>query len=1134
MKKSITQTLLMWTRYALSGLLITCLLNSSLLADKVAAQSVDKVRISLRLTDAPLEQAFNQIENLTQFTFAFNKDQFSLSSKVNLAVENETLRNILLELSRQTNLAFRQVNQHILVKALDKPRNTPLQERISVEPTSLVTGKVTEAESGEPLPGVNILVKNTALGTVSDIDGTYRIEVPEENNTLIFSFIGYAQQEVNINGRSTIDVVMQPSGRELDEIVVIGYGEVKREDLIASVSKVSGEEIQEVSTSGLDHALQGRAPGVLVTQTSAAPGGGVSVRIRGGNSILGGNEPLYVIDGFPVYNNNSLYSPGNVGQAPNALASINPNDIASIEILKDASATAIYGSRGANGVILITTKKGQYNSQQVSFEAYYGLQQVANQLGLLNAREFVTISNEAHLNDGLEPIFDAPENYGEGTNWQDVIFRTAPTQNYQLSFSGGNDATRYAVMGNYFSQDGIIKGSGFERGSFRVNLDSRISDKLKTGTSLLVSRTLNDQNIADTGEGGLFGGVMNYALTISPTIAVRDENGRYNVNNLPSSPPVGNPLALAIEPLNQIITNRVLGNVFAEYDFTEQLSLKVSFGSDLTDATRDLFLPSTVRRASTDKGQASIFTNRITSWLNENVLSYRTLLGEKHELDLVAGLTAQGQEFRSSLASSFGFSADQFGTDNLGAGSSPQSPASARRGWQMLSYLARANYQFNDRYLFSLTARADGSSKFGEGNQWGFYPAAAAAWRVSNEGFMQDQTLISELKLRASYGVTGNQEIGEYQSLAALGNQNYIIGDDLVNGIGPTRIANPDLKWETTAQTDIGLDVGFLENRVLLTADYYYKRTEDLLLFVTLPSVTGFTRALQNSGSLENQGFELAIDAEVLNGAFQWTLGGNLSFNRNKVLNLGSTGEFPSGAVVGSIGLNYSGVVREGEPIGNFNAYVFDGIFQNQQEVDSHRAQPNAQPGDIRYRDLNGDNLINTSDQQIIGYAQPDFAYGLSSNMQYKNFRLNLLFNGVQGVDVLNMNKFELESVSGVTSQLSLVLNRWTPENPSNSIPRASTSPDFRFSSRQLEDASFLRLRNITLAYQLPAELLEARFIRSARVYVTGQNLLTLTSYSGYDPEVNTFAGQDNLSLGIDYGTYPRAKTYLLGVNLTF
>jgi len=1128
----IIPSLLMWTRHTLTGFLMLCLLHSSLLADKVVAQKVSEVKISLSLENQTLAEAFSVIERLTEFRFAYNEEKISLESKVNLRAENMSVRDILLDVSRQTNLAFKQINRSLLVKAIK--RKAKPEQRVTEQPSALVKGQVTEAESNEPLPGVNILVKGTALGTVTDIEGNYRLDVPEENNLLIFSFVGYASQEVNINRRSQVDVALQPSGQALDEIVVIGYGEVKKKDLIASVSQVSGEEIREVATAGLDHALQGRAAGVQVTQTSASPGGGVSIRVRGGNSIFGGNEPLYVIDGFPVYNDNNLATPGSTGQAPNALASLNPNDIASVEILKDASATAIYGSRGANGVVLITTKRGDYNTQRVSLDVYYGVQQVANQLDLLNAQEFVTISNEAYRNDGLEPIFDDPQQYGEGTDWQDEIFQTAPIQNYQLTFSGGSDATRYAVMGNYFSQGGIIKGSGFDRASFRVNLDTRMSDRLTLGTNLQISRTTNNQNIADTGEGGLFGGVMNYALTIAPTIAVRDENGQYNYNTLPSSPPVGNPLALAIEPTNQIITNRILGSVFAEYDFTDNLSLKISAGTDLSDATRDLFLPSTVRRASTDEGQASIISNRVTSWLNENILSYRKIFGSGHKLDLVAGFTAQRQEVKAYSASSFGFSADQFNTDNLDGGSNPQSPASSRRAWQMLSYLARANYNYGDRYLLSMTARADGSSKFGQDNQWGFFPAAAAAWRISGENFMQNQAVVSELKLRGSYGVTGNQEVGEYQSLPALGNQNYVIGDELVNGIGPTRIANPDLKWETTTQTDIGLDIGFWGNKLLLTADYYYKHTDDLLLFVTLPSVTGFTSALQNSGSMENRGFEFALDAEVLDGPFQWSLGGNIAFNRNEVLDLGSTGEFPSGAVVGSIGLNFSGVVREGEPIGNFNGYVFDGIFQNQAEVDQHGAQPTAQPGDIRYRDLNQDGAINTSDLQIIGDAQPDFIYGFNSDMRYKNFSLRLLFNGVQGADVLNMNRFELESVSGVTTQLASVLDRWTPENLSTTMPRATTSPDFRFSSRQLEDASFLRLRNITLGYDLSADQLGVDFFRSVRVYITGQNLLTFTSYSGYDPEVNTFAGRDNLSLGIDYGTYPRAKAYLVGLNITF
>jgi len=1106
----------------LSIYLFLILMANPLLANSYG-QGLKDTKVSINVNKGSLVDVFKSIEDQSPFLFLYDNKVDNTQTNVSMNRNNMSLYNILQILSKEYRLKFKKINHSISVSKVPEP----IQE-IELPVVIEITGKVID-ENGQPLPGASIIEKGTQNGTTTDFDGNFAITLQNEQALLTVSYLGYQTKEVSINNSGYLEIRLEPDAGQLSEVVVIGYGEVEKRNLTGSIARLSGESVKEVQTASLDYSLQGKLAGVNVTSNSSAPGGDVSIRIRGNNSILGGNEPLYVIDGFPIYSNNSLYSNGGVAQQPNALSTLNTNDIASIEVLKDAASTAIYGSRGANGVILITTKRGSYNSKSIDVESYLGVQEVAQKLDLLNAREFVTLSNEAYTNDGLEPLFEDPSEYGNGTDWQDEIFRTALIQNHQITFSGGGADTRFSVVGNLFQQDGVVLNSGFKRGSLRLNIDSKFLDFMDIGASVSISSSANNQSVTDTGEGGLFGGVLNYALTIPPTIDVRDANGNYNFNDLPSSPPVGNPVALATEPLNRITTHRILGNFYTKIDLAKDLSFKTSFGTDISDGIRDFYLPSTTRRAQSDNGQATIFRSRIISWLNENVLSY-SLKKDKSNLDVVAGFTVQGQDFRQSSASSFNFISDEFRSFNLGAGANPQSPTSGRSKWTLLSYLGRLNYNFDDRYLFSVTGRADGSSKYGDGNKWGVFPSVAGAWRLTKEPFFRTHK-ISELKLRASFGVVGNQEIGEYQSLAALTNQNYVIGNQLVSGIGPSRIANPDLKWETTEQTNIGLDFGAFNDKLTITSDYYYKKTKDLLLLVTVPSVSGFSQALKNSGSLKNEGFEFAVNGVLSDKKLKISLGGNIFFNRNEVLSLGETGEFPSGAVVGSIGLNYSGVMREGLPIGNFNGYVYDGLFQSEAEVEAHGAQPSARPGDIRYRDLNNDGQINTSDLAIIGDAQPDFTYGINGNIAYGNWSMNFLLSGVSGIDVLNMNKFEMESLSGVSSQLRSTLNRWTSQNTNTNIPRASAaSPDFRFSSRQLENGSYLRLRNITIGYDVPMDKIKG--VKGLKFYLTGQNLFTITNYSGYDPEVNTFAGQDNLTLGIDYGTYPRAKTYILGMNI--
>lgn len=998
-----------------------------------------------------------------------------------------------------------------------------------------ISGRVYDSENNEPLPGVNILAKGTTVGTVTDIDGAYRLTAPDEVSTLVFSSIGYATQEVGINGRSELNVTLSADIQSLSEVVVVGYGTVKKSDLTGSVASVDGEAIREMPLTSLDQGLQGQAAGVQVIQASGQPGAVATVRIRGGNSLQGGNEPLYVIDGFPIYNGGGIENArgggNNNGPRVNALAMLNPSDIESMEILKDASATAIYGSRGANGVVLITTKSGKRGRDQISFETYYGVQEVRKTIDVMNATQFAEMANEAYTNDGLDPRFTQEEiaSFGEGTDWQDEIFRTAPIQNYQLTFSGGDEKTTYSVSGGYFSQDGIITNSYFNRLSARANLRRKINEKLTMGTHLTVNR--GKSNVLQTStDGGGGTGVVLGAIMMSPVLGIYEDEEQTRYTQTNSGILLPNPVATAREIDNISTTTRFLGDIYGEYEITEGLTAKVSLGADILANKGDYYEPSFIYQGSGNGGRGRVSYLQSTTWLNENTLSYSKQLNQDHAINLLAGITFQGNRTEFVSASSQGFVTDALEQNNLQSGAIYNQPNTRTPEWGLLSYLGRINYNLKERYLFTFTGRLDGSSRFGEGNKYGFFPSGAVAWRAVEEDFIQDLGVFDDLKLRASYGLTGNQEIGQYNSLATMTSNNYVFGGNLVTGFRPNRVPNPELQWERTAQFDVGLDMGFMQNRFRVTADYYHKKTTNLLFSANIPWTSGFSTALQNIGSVQNQGVELTLGADILTGPLTWTSSFNIAFNRNKVLDLGEVDFFFAGGSSGHLKVNNVSKVAVGEPIGSFFGYLSDGIFQNEGEV-ANSAQPNAQPGDRRYRDLNGDGQISAEgDRTVIGLAQPDFFGGWTNNFQWNGFELNVFTQWNYGNDILNYNRFELELPTGGQNISADMVNRWTPQNPSTEFPRATRQRAILFSDRQLEDGSFLRIKTLTFAYNFPG--LQSTRIGGLRLYFTAQNFLTFTNYTGFDPEVSRY-GATNLNLGEDYGVYPVAKTYMVGLNLT-
>lgn len=1008
--------------------------------------------------------------------------------------------------------------------------------------TVSVQGKVLN-EKGEPLQGVTINIVKPKAVLLSEGDGSFLISISVKGSYVRFSFIGYKEQEIFVKSANDIsNIVLTGNANELQSVVVIGYGSVKKKDLTGSVATIKADEIKAVPVTTFDQALQGRAAGVIVTQNTGKPGGETSVRIRGTTSINAGNEPLYVVDGLVINSDGGDLNTGiQRGPRVSALAAINPSDIESIEILKDASATAIYGSRGANGVVIITTKRGRSGAGIVNFESYYATQEVANKLDLLNAAEYADLVNEAKLNAGRTPVYVNPKNLGEGTDWQNELFRQAPMASYSLSFTGGDDKTKYAISGNYFAQDGIIISSDFKRYSFRANLDRDITNRLSVGSSASYVRVSSTGVL--TNAGTIIPGNVTGALLFNPVLPVYDstQKGGYTFQN-DRGGNIGNPVADAKEYTSFGVSSRFIGNFYAKYKLTSEVEFKTSFGLDGFDQKDNSFGPNYLKRTQASKGEASVGTIRGQTWLWENTVTYNKRFNDLHSINILAGQTAQQFQNESLTAIAFDFPDDRTGYHNISAGLNPQKPVNNESQWSLVSYLGRINYTLSNRYLFTITGRVDGSSKFAKGNQYGFFPSGAFAWRVSNERFLENSKWINDIKLRTSYGIVGNQAIPPYQSLALIGAYgegvfNSSAGAEIYTGLEPLSFSNEALKWETTSQLDIGVDLSVLNSRVTVTADYYHKLTRDLLLSTPIPTTTGFSSTVLNVGNIENKGFDFDIRTINIDSKIKWNTALNISINRNQITNLNSDED-----------ILFITLLREGEPVGTFYGYLFEGIFQTDEEaanspvlVGQERSAPNpaswARAGDRKYKDVNSDGVIDANDRVIIGSSQPDFVWGFNNSFSYGGFDLSIFFQGSQGNEMLNNNNIDLLNFTGQNNVLAEPgLNRWTPENPSDKYPRALSNGSLDYavqSTAFVEDASYTRLRNITIGYRLPQTLIRKLRIRDCRLYASATNLFVWTNYSGYDPEANTF-GQSTFLVGVDQGGYPQVKMYTAGINISF
>lgn len=984
------------------------------------------------------------------------------------------------------------------------------------------------------LPGATISVVNKSYGAVTDLDGKFELKV-NMNDILQVSYLGYKSQEILIDDKNYYEIKLIEEANLLDELVVVGYGSIRKRDLTGSISSIKEGELMNTVVTSIDQGIQGKAAGVVVSFGSGQPGSKSNIRIRGTSSILGNLEPLYVVDGVPITSTTSNIG-AVTGPSLNPLESLNPNDIDSVEILKDASATAIYGTRGANGVILISTKKGKLGKPQISVNYTYSVQEVNNTIPMLNASQLAILGNEAADNAGVDrrEIYASPVNLGIGTDWQDEIFRVAPMHNVQLSLRGGSENTKYSISTSYLNQEGIIIGSDFEKGTFRVGIDQRVSDNVKVGTNINLSKNVLNGVITNA-ESAIPSSITSWALEFNPGLPVIDDSGNYTYSNNTSNPPVGNPVADALSTDQVTTSTRITGNLYIQWEIIEGLKFKSLVAGDYYYNKEQSFIPNDVYRGQGSNGLAAIANSEGRNWLFENTLTYDKTI-EDHKFSALLGYSMEAFDTEFLFTATSDFDDNRLGYNAIQVGADKTLIFNGTSARQLQSFIGRINYSFRDKYLLTISTRVDGSSVFGSGNKYGVFPSLAAAWKIHEEPFFGESKTISDMKLRFGIGRVGNQGVQPYGSMGLLDVTEAYFGEsEIAKGFGPGTLANENLQWETTDQLDVGLDMGFLDNRITLTTDIYYKKTSDLLLQPLIPYTTGFRYALSNVGNLENKGFEFAINSKVIKkDNFSWDLNFNIAFNRNKITNIEGLEGIPAQPV---LGINGWSVLEVNEPIGNFYGYESNGIIQSDEDISQIPYFVDYAPsaGDRKYIDQNDDGILNDEDTILLGNSNPDFSYGFGNTFNYKDWSLNIFMTGVYGNEIANFNRFGLESFDGLRNNSTAALDRWTTSNPTNKYPRANADPrrTNTFSDIQIEDGTYLKIRDITLAYNINQKTLEKLNVSSIRLYISAKNSFVFTDYSGYDPEVNRFS-ENPLMSGADFGSYPMSKIFSIGINATF
>lgn len=1034
-----------------------------------------------------------------------------------------------------------------------------------------ITGKVSD-EYGEPLPGVSIVVKGTRTGTTTDIDGLYTIKANPSETVLVFSYVGMLPAEVAVNNRKRVDVTLAENRQALDEVVVIGYGQVKKSDLTGAVSSVSKDVMSNRVVTSVEDALKGKAAGLQITQNDGTPGSEFTIRIRGASSVNASSTPIYVIDG--VICEDAL--------------DLSPGDVESIEVLKDASSTAIYGSRGANGVVIITTKKGYTGKTRVELYASFGFQQAARKYDMMNSAEYARMKyqsalqyvrkdnmTEAMKNDPLYQVYTDSATPGEGnylrilkddpyldyksyasadtvnTDWQDAMFRNALIQEYRVNVSGGSETTKFSVMGNYLNQQGIVVYSGYEKYAGRVNLEQELSKKFKLNVNLAGNRTSYDGIATGSSDG-----VTTSMLRQIPLKGINENDVQENEDE--TMPNVSsNPYYQAQHITKDRFRHNLTTKLGLDYNINKHWLVRITGTYVYNNSENKTYYPKTVSQGVKQNGRAIQERTSVTQLMNENLVYYNTTIRQRHKLKLMGGMTVEKTTDSYLMAENQNFTVETLGANAMGQGTSPIVPESynSRNPYQMLSFLGRAEYNFSDRYLLTATMRADGSSRFGDNNKWGYFPSAAFAWRINEEEFIKRLDVFSNLKLRLSVGRSGNTAIPAFRTLSTLSTAFAPMNGDKPNyGVALDRPNNPDLKWETTLQYDAGLDFGFFDNRLTVTADAYLKKTKDLLLERNAPYYSGYKKAWANVGNIQNKGIELTVAGQLVSTRdFYLNADVNISFNRSKVLNIpGGEMYFDPKVISGSGNIV---MIREGQSLGQWYGYKVDGVYRSQAEIDAlpddyevlSVKKANIRPGDHKFVDVTGDHKVTSEDKTVLGKGEPDFSGGFSVSTGYKGFGLSAVFQYSYGVDVFNANLATLDAGREIYNQTRHLLDAYSPAlydlggnlvdagNPSGNYRLPGGAAENYCLSEFIEDGSFLRLSDITLSYEFNKRALAKLRLNGLKVFVTGKNLFVWTKYYGFDPEVNTRQGGiGDIMPALDFGSYPRSRAFSLGLNVSF
>lgn len=1097
-----------------------------LLVLQVSANSYSQnVKVDLDIRDMKFKKAFSILEEKGNIRLLYSEEFLPEGKYVTLSVKNTPVMDVLEMILKDTNLMFRVLDNGLVVIS---PENSQVRDIV-------VKGQVTDAK-GESLPGVSVKIKGTAIGTSTDVDGRYSLTVPD-NSTLVFTYIGYLTQEIAVNGRINIDVKLQADTRSLEEVVVIGYGTQRRSEITGSISTVSGKDIATVTSGGVQEALQGRAAGVNITPTSGMPGGALDMNVRG-VATFGNGNPLFVIDGVPVLSEGT-------SRNFNPLASIPPDNIESIQILKDASAAAIYGARAANGVVLITTNRGAAGENRTQVKISRGVANVDRTIPMMTSAQYIPYATEAYVNSGrpipvsfIEP--NLSKNLARSTDWQAEGFSPAVLQNYWFGVSGGSENATYSFSSGYLNEDGTLPQSGFTRYSVNINSDFKIGKHLKIGETLGLSRARWDGTFNQASSP------MRQLLQQSPTVPVYHptSDGGFDGPRLEYSP-VGRANTIGDFTLfeNNRNQNKVLGNVYADIEIIPGLTNRFSAGGEFSLERNFSFTPTyemgdrvnNLAILSEGRGDENVY-------LLENVTTYKKVLNTVHSLTALIGFSQQKAWSTGTNIQMRTFPSNDLRT--VAAGFEQRNISGSETGWSMRSQIGRLNYAFDNKYNLMAVVRRDGSSRFGSNNRYGVFPSISASWVASNESFLSKSPVFSNLTLRASYGQVGSQDISDFAQYATISSGvNYIFGTGQTLNPGSTYLnsGNSSLRWEVTTQTNIGVDFGFLDNRLSFIMDYYIKDTDDVLVQLPIPTTSGIRRTngpFVNAGSLQNKGFELT--ANYQNKAlsdFTYSFSGNISTNKNRITSLNS-GE-PIFAQLNSGKQSAITITQEGKEIGAFYGYVMEGIFKDAADVSGHATQAGSAPGDIKFKDLDANGVINALDQTVIGSPSPDFAYGFNANLKYKNVDMVVFLHGKQGQDLYNLVWADLNEGEGDNNATTEMLQRWTPANTNTNIPRAVTGnpgQNTRPSSRFIEDGSFLRLQNIQIGYNFPSVLTRKINAQNIRIYLSGQNLYTFTNYKGFNPEIGklTEGARSSLTKGIDFAMYPLPRTFEAGIQVGF